>query len=306
MASTISLLACAKADVTLDRVKALVGQEGSESLTLEYKERYSENLIKAVAAMANTYGGLVIVGVTDNPQENRLIGVEPGAVEQIVNGCFQRLEPPIEPEIIELPLANGSGRSIVVVRVHADRLPRPILLKGAAPIRLHGRNAVADRARLRQLFDESPLPTRHDASLPAPRLDSTGTDKGDGLIVLRSGLRLPVGNAANWRALSEVTTEELGHVLDRAPLTDAIARWCSDLHLPAPSQSLSAGHNRARRMRLQRTAVADRRMVQVVSELQLPPTYGAPYPDLLFTVDVSATHIAEPPRTDDHGDALLS
>jgi hypothetical protein len=55
--STILLLACAKGDVALDRIRVLVGQERSESFTLERKEKFSLSLVKSVAAMANTYGG---------------------------------------------------------------------------------------------------------------------------------------------------------------------------------------------------------------------------------------------------------
>jgi hypothetical protein len=64
---------------------------------------------------------------------------------------------PLNLEIIELSLPGKVGRSVVVVRVHADRAPRPVLMAGSAPVRVHGRNALADRNRLRQLFDESPM-----------------------------------------------------------------------------------------------------------------------------------------------------
>ena len=66
MTSTMLLFACSPADVTLERVRELIGQDLPESLTLEYKEKYSPSLVKSVGAMANTYRrGLVLVGVTD-------------------------------------------------------------------------------------------------------------------------------------------------------------------------------------------------------------------------------------------------
>jgi hypothetical protein len=58
----MSLFACSAADVTLERVRELVGQDLPESLTLEYKEKHSSSLVESVAAMANTYGGLILVG----------------------------------------------------------------------------------------------------------------------------------------------------------------------------------------------------------------------------------------------------
>ena len=40
------------------------------------------------------------------------------------------------------------------MRIDAARAPRPLLISGAAPVRLQGRNATADRSRLAQLFSE--------------------------------------------------------------------------------------------------------------------------------------------------------
>ena len=103
MTSTTSLFACAPADVTLERVRELAAQALPESLTLEYKERYSPSLVKSVAAMANTYGGIIMVGVADQPSPGRLTGVPESAVVQIANACYESMEPPWEPEIIPVP-----------------------------------------------------------------------------------------------------------------------------------------------------------------------------------------------------------
>jgi hypothetical protein len=54
MTPTASLFSCAGADVSLDRVRDLVGQGMPESLTLEYKQEFSKNLVTTVAAMANS------------------------------------------------------------------------------------------------------------------------------------------------------------------------------------------------------------------------------------------------------------
>ena len=85
--STMSLFACAAADVTLERVEELVDQAPPESLTLEFKERYSQGVVKSVAAMANSYGGLILIGVTDRPLPNRLVGVPDTAIVQVANAC---------------------------------------------------------------------------------------------------------------------------------------------------------------------------------------------------------------------------
>jgi hypothetical protein len=60
----VSVCIC-PADVTIERVRELVGQDLPASLTLEYKEKYNSGLVKPVTAIANTYGGLILVGVDD-------------------------------------------------------------------------------------------------------------------------------------------------------------------------------------------------------------------------------------------------
>ncbi len=129
----MSLFASSAADVTLERVEELIEQDPPESLTLEFKEKYSPGVVKSIAAMANTFGGLILIGVTDQPGPNRLVGVPDTAVAQVVNARHESLEPPWQPEIIPVPLAESPGFYIVVIRVDSGRAPRPPLMSGVAP-----------------------------------------------------------------------------------------------------------------------------------------------------------------------------
>jgi hypothetical protein len=61
VASTASLFAGAPADMTLERVRELVSQDPPESLTLEFKRQYSSGVMRFVAPMANSYGGLTLI-----------------------------------------------------------------------------------------------------------------------------------------------------------------------------------------------------------------------------------------------------
>jgi predicted HTH transcriptional regulator len=72
--SATSLFNSPTADITLDQVRELISQNLPESLTLEYKETYSPGLVASVAAMANSYGGLILVGVTDQAQQQTPAG----------------------------------------------------------------------------------------------------------------------------------------------------------------------------------------------------------------------------------------
>ena len=223
----MSLFACSPADVTLERVRELVGQDLAESLTLGYKEKYSPSVVKSVAAMANSYGGLILVGVTDQSGPGRLAGVPEQALVQIVNACHEQLEPPWQPEIVPVPLtAEAGGRYILVMRIDAARAPRPLLISGAAPVRLQGRNATADRSRLAQLFSETPAPLRGGGRrLNPPDLPAAagGTPSAD--FVSRTGLLIPAGDAATWRRLSERAVETLADALNNSPLQQALMGW---------------------------------------------------------------------------------
>jgi hypothetical protein len=81
MTSLDSIFGCAASDVTIERVRQLVAEAFPESLTIEYKEEYSEGLMESVAAMVNSYGGVILVGVSD---QRDLVGVPEEAVVQII------------------------------------------------------------------------------------------------------------------------------------------------------------------------------------------------------------------------------
>lgn len=284
--STHSLFMCAAGDVTVDRVRALIEQGPPESLTLEFKEKYSPSLVKSVAAMANSYGGLILVGITDKVAGDRVVGVPEEAVTQVASGCHTRLEPPWEPEILVLPLPEKPGRHVLVIRVFSAAAPRPVLLEGTAPIRLNGRNATADRTRLAQLFSEMPQQASWAAPLPAPQLLSAHS-RMDALFILRSGLRCPVGPAAAWRPLSERAARDLGNALEASRITQSLGGWSRDAGMSAARYPFHRrGLNRARRVRLVKSGFSD--LVDVVLELQLPEAYGAPVSELVLTLDIVA------------------
>jgi hypothetical protein len=277
---------CAVADVTVDRVRALVEQDPPESLTLEFKEKYSPSLVKSVAAMANSYGGLIVVGVTDKQGDDRVVGVPENAITQVASGCHTRLEPPWEPEIVVLPLPEKPGQQLLVIRVFPAVAPRPVLLDGTAPIRLNGRNATADRTRLAQLFSEVPQQASWAVPLPAPQL-SSAHNRMDALFILRSGLRSPVGPAAAWRPLSERAVRDLGDALEASRITQSLGGWSRDTGMAASGHPFHRrGLNRARRVRLVKNGLSD--LVDVVLELQLPETYGPPASELTLTLDIVA------------------
>jgi hypothetical protein len=290
MVTAASLLSTPPSEVTFDRVRALVETTQPESLTLEFKEKFSTGLVDSIAAMANSYGGLVLIGVKDIPGHDRISGVSESTVTQIVNACHETLEPPWQPEIVPVSLPNDPTRLVLVIRVHADRAPRPILIKGAAKIRLHGRNATADRTRLAQLFAETHNPaaaTRPFATRAQIPTDLDGTPNAD--FMLRTSLFVAVDPAMSWRPLSDQAVDVLGEALNTSPLHAQLLRWLSYLGMDGFSPFHRQGLNRARRARLvwdSQTGSGPLRPVESILQAEMPDTVGAPVSHMQITLDV--------------------
>ena len=166
--STQSLLYAAESDITIERVRALVKQVGPESPTIEYKEQMTDTIAKGVAALANTYGGLLLVGVTDD----RIVrGVREKTIESVAEHCAAKIEPPWVPEIVPVPLGQGSGLYVLVLRVVPGHHPRPLLVNGVAYVRHQNTSHPADWQRLRDLFTEAAVGGQDDVwDIHAPDL----------------------------------------------------------------------------------------------------------------------------------------
>jgi hypothetical protein len=217
--------------------------------------------------------------------------VPEAAVVQIANACHEMLEPPWEPEIIPVPLtAEAASLYVLVIRVDPARAPRPLLMSGAAPIRLQGRNATADRTRLAQLFSESPVPLRSAGRrLNPPDLPRAADGSPAADFVIRAGVLVPVDDAATWRPLSERSVGLLADALNSSPLQPALLHWCTEMGISGCTPFRRSGFNRARHARLAwRGAISSepRHPAEAIAVAELPASYGAPATSLQFTLDV--------------------
>lgn len=290
MTSTASLFACRAEDVTLERVRELVAVGQPESLTLEYKESYAQKIPDSAAAMANSYGGLILVGVTERNVPDRITGVPESTIVQIVNACHQKLEPPWEPEIIPVALPGTDGLMVLVVRVDPAKAPRPLLIGGAAPIRLHGRNAVADLPRLTQLISETaPQMVTTGMRLPPAELPLRGDGQEAADFVVRTGMFVPVDASATWRPLSERGVRALAAALNASPLYRTLFHWSASLGTGNMNPFHRSGFNRARNVRLLWQGGPGGEPpfpLEAIAKVDLPAAYGAPVSHLQVSLEV--------------------
>ncbi len=93
----------------------------SESTTIEWKQSLAEtkDIIKTIAAFANTEGGKVLVGVSDNGQIKGVL-VGKSSIEIFTNQIHQNLDPVIHPEIVT-KMVIGKQIIIVTVKMAMDK-----------------------------------------------------------------------------------------------------------------------------------------------------------------------------------------
>jgi hypothetical protein len=129
MTSWHSLVGCAQADVTIDRIEALAAATGTEPLTVDFKEKAGPRIGECVASMANAHGGLIFVGITDS--DHKLVGVKAETMHHVADMLAARLDPADWlPEMFEVPLGpDEPGKFILVIRIRRETAPRPVLVQ---------------------------------------------------------------------------------------------------------------------------------------------------------------------------------
>jgi hypothetical protein len=129
-----------------------------ESFVLDFKEEWSERALRTVAGFAHTFGGLLVVGVSEKDgQPGQLVGVEsPGELKtSIASSIATNISPTPAYEIAECSLPGNAARKLAVVRVRPGSQLFYITRKGERPIyvRNEDESVPADAAQLRSLID---------------------------------------------------------------------------------------------------------------------------------------------------------
>jgi len=112
--------------VTKEMVDTFCQLKIAETSRVEYKGDFPNNLGKTVAAFANTFGGIILIGV-EADSDNRPIlpvgGVEfkRGLEERVYQICNSAIYPPLWPDVWVVRFEESSGsppdRCVVVIRV---------------------------------------------------------------------------------------------------------------------------------------------------------------------------------------------
>lgn len=127
-----------------------------EGYTVDFKERWSEKSLRVVAAFANTFGGIIIIGVSeDGGRAKDLVGEDSkGELKtRLASSIAASISPTPNFEIAECTLANQPDRRLAVIRVRpSNRIHFLITKDSPVYVRNEDQAIPARAAELRNLI----------------------------------------------------------------------------------------------------------------------------------------------------------
>ena len=113
-------------EVTWDDIEEFCQEQHSECANVEYKENFPKNLEKTLSAMANTIGGIVLIGVKETNEskpELPLVGInfERGLKERVQQIIVDNITPLFQPEVEVIKNQTGD-KAIVFIRIPQSKL----------------------------------------------------------------------------------------------------------------------------------------------------------------------------------------
>jgi len=116
--------------ITYQDVVDFCSQQHKETIHLDYKQKIDRGLVKTIAAMANTWGGLIIIGVEDKDSKPKMpaIGIpyKEYLREQINNLILGNVTPPLFPEIQVCPSEDNKMAFIIIRMSQSNLTPHAI------------------------------------------------------------------------------------------------------------------------------------------------------------------------------------
>jgi hypothetical protein len=147
------LYSAAISSITWADIDLFCRQSTAENSFLDYKREFPNDLAKTIAAMANTLGGVILIGVdetNDGKPQLPLLGIpnDRGLEERVLNVVLDNMTPPVIPEIVTCPNEAGD-QAIVVIRIpQSENSPHALHRNTSVYIRTGKRNKPEDLAEL--------------------------------------------------------------------------------------------------------------------------------------------------------------
>jgi hypothetical protein len=126
-----------------------------ESAFIDYKAEWPNDLAKTIAAMANTLGGVILIGVQTDTQEmpvTPIAGVpqEPRLELRVFDICESAIFPPVIPEV-KACLNAESSRAVLLIRVPISRQAHAVERNTRVYVRTGNRNSPNELADISKI-----------------------------------------------------------------------------------------------------------------------------------------------------------
>ena len=117
-----------------------------ENTTTEFKENFDQEVIETAAAFANTDGGIILIGVSDN-REIRGITIGKETLRNWSNWIAQATGPRV---VLEIGTVDVERKSVLWIRVETCRI-KPVSVKGICYKRVGNSNRVMSAQEIVQM-----------------------------------------------------------------------------------------------------------------------------------------------------------
>jgi len=144
-------------ELTWEIVDAFLQERHPEDARIEYKRTLGDGVEESIAAMANTRGGVILVGVAEDKAKRPQLPIQGVSIGRhggtLANLCYSKLQPVRVPrhKFIGLPAQPGQG--VLVIQVRLEDAPPVTWHEGKGVlIRAGDADRPADLATLRTLL----------------------------------------------------------------------------------------------------------------------------------------------------------
>ncbi len=149
-------------DLDIDDIKAFCLECIKEGFTIDYKQDFSKDLAKTISAFANTWGGVILIGVEEeritgkpiidaNTGSPKGIPLKKGLYDRVVSIILGNIHPPLFPEIGVIPFENNT-KAVIVVRIpESDKAPHTIDHRRSVYVKTDSISEPVERAEIEQI-----------------------------------------------------------------------------------------------------------------------------------------------------------
>ncbi|MBZ5596540.1 MAG: ATP-binding protein [Acidobacteriia bacterium] len=166
------------------RVTSPANDRTQEGYLVDFKATWSSSALQTVAAFANTFGGLLLVGVSeDHGRADQIVGIQSQRQElktSIASSIASNISPTPPYEIRDVAFPSDPARHLCIVRVRKGNSLYLLTKKGEQPvyIRNEDESRPADATRLQALLSMRAIAGHPIVSDPLPyKQPSIGTNQ---------------------------------------------------------------------------------------------------------------------------------